>query len=71
MTPTQEAEHTFRRAMQNILALSGSMQPGSALSPTLMNLASGLSSMAIALRAIYIKLEEVETLVKRQSAGRH
>jgi hypothetical protein len=70
MSPTENAEMQFRLALQQVVNLSGSGQPGSALSPSLVGLMQGLGHMAVALRAIYIKLEQVEALIKRQPGAR-
>jgi hypothetical protein len=70
MTPTENAEREFRSAVSHVVALSGSGQAGSALAPSLVGLMQGLGFMAVALRAIYIKLEEVEAVIKRQPGAR-
>ena len=70
MTPTENAEMEFRSSVNQVIALSGSGQPGSALAPSLVGLVQGLGHMAVALRAIYIKLEEVEAVIKRQAGAR-
>jgi hypothetical protein len=69
MTPTQDAQSEFKRAVGHILQLSGENTPVARLSPILINLFQGLDAMAVAQRATYIKLEQIETLLKRQ-AGR-
>jgi hypothetical protein len=64
MTPTQQAESLFQRA--NLMFILEPPQPDLGLG----ELAEGLKHMAVALRATYMKLEELEALIKRQPGAR-
>ena len=60
--PTESAHFLFRLAQQNNVAESKNMPDG--LQNTLNFVIQGLDSLATALRATYIKLEEIERLTK-------
>jgi len=69
--PTEDAESLFRTARTNFMTSAGKPEAGKdlksfALSMGLEALAQGLIYLSVGLRATYIKLEEVEGLIRRQ-----
>lgn len=64
MKPTQEAETSFHRARMHFWLEPPDQDGG------MVELAEGLKHMAVALRATYMELEELEALIKRQPGAR-
>lgn len=70
MTPTESAQSRFNAALGGLVQASGRGNDSRELLPPLVNLIHGLDHMAVALRATYLKLEEIERQLKRQQHGR-
>jgi hypothetical protein len=67
MTPTESAQSDFKNGRSQVLQNSGETIVVPGLWPVFMTLFNGLDNMSVALRAIYIKLEEIEKELKRVS----
>ena len=57
MTPTENAEMSFRGATMNTV-------PGKDLAGAINLIAQGLQHLSVGVRATYLKLEEIEKLLK-------
>jgi hypothetical protein len=68
MTPTESAQSEFKRGINHVLQASGDPSNVGQIWPVMVNLLQGLEAIAIAQRATYIKLEEIEAQLKRQAA---
>lgn len=64
MSPTQQAEMHFGRANANFVLHPPHQDLG------LGDLADGLKQWAVAIRATYMKLEQLQALIKRQPGAR-
>ena len=65
MTPTESAQSEFKRGIGSVIHASGDPSNLAQIWPVMVNLFQGLSEMAVAQRATYIKLEELEAQIKR------